>query len=127
MTTLSRIKIVFLLALTALPVGCRSGTVRPRALSRDLLAAPSAGSHRMQLRGLSSLGSASSSLGPADLLDVYVVTGLGEEENEPIRVRVEDNGAVQIPYVGSVVVAGVEPDVAAKRIAQAAGERGVYR
>lgn len=127
MTTPRLITTFPVLALLALVAGCHSGTVRPRALPRQLLATPSAGRHQMQLNGLSSLGAASSAVGPSDLLDVYVVTGLEEGEDKPIRVRVDEQGVVQIPYIGPVAVAGVEPDAAAVRIAQAAVERGVYR
>ena len=115
-----------LLTLALGAVGCQSSYLTPRDLPPDFLAPHGAGSQRIQLRGMNSYGGVSTAVGPSDLLDVSIVTGLASDETEPLQVRVGDDGSVDIPYVGSVVVSGLEPTAVADRIAAAAVERGIY-
>lgn len=53
-------------------------------------------------------------LGPQDTVTVHI----DEDPNTatPVPVAIADDGALRVPYVGSVNVAGLSPDAAARRI-----------
>lgn len=106
--------------------GCSSTNLRARSLPSEYRATPTAGQHRIQLRGIASSGVASAAIGAGDLLEVTVTSGRGGEAVDPVMARVSDDGLVEAPYIGPVRVLGVEPTVAAARITSAAIERGVY-
>ena len=108
-------------------LGCHSPNLSARSLPTDMLAPSGAGKQQLRLRGMALAGGASTSVGPADQLEVMILTGLADENAQPHSIRVGDNGAVEIPYVGSVQVAGLEPTEVASRISAAAVERGIYR
>ena len=117
-----------LLALASLTaIGCHSAHYSAKNLPRELLASPSAGGHQMQLRGMSLAGGASTSVGPADLLEVTVVTGIAGEKVVPLQTRVSDAGTIDVPHLGSIPVVGLEASDVARRVASVAVQRGVYR
>lgn len=107
-------------------LGCQSSYLAPHDLSPDFLAPHGAGRQQIQLRGMSSYGGISTAVGPSDLLEVSIVTGLASDEAVPVQLRVGDDGSVDIPYVGPVVVSGLEPVAVGDQIAAAAVTRGVY-
>ena len=49
------------------------------------------------------------------------------DKSEPYVLRVSDAGAVEVPLVGQVQVAGVQATEAGRRIVAASRQRGVYR
>lgn len=81
---------------------------------------------RVHLNGLSLATSPSDAIAAEDLLTVTIATGLAGEEPLPLQVRVSQQGAVDIPLIGPVTVAGLEPAAGADQIASAAIARGVY-
>lgn len=114
--------------LPLLLVGCQAERgIAARQMPLEYRSAPAAGTRQLQLEGLSSVGSLSTVIGPADLLEVTVVTGLAGDAAEPVRVRVDERGYAETPYVGPVRVAGLEPATAGAAIASAAVQRGIYR
>ena len=128
MTTRSRLFIAAaLLAITLGSLaGCRSSNLSASALPPEMLAPHGAGTQRIGLQNMSLIGGRSSAIGPADLLEVTLVTGLSDEDTKPLSARVRDDGSVEIPYVGPVHLEGLEPTEAADQIARAAVERRVY-
>lgn len=120
-------RIAEIAALLAVMAGCQSANLRPGSLPPEFRAAAGNGSQRVQIAGLQSLGSFSSEIGPGDLLNVTVVTGVEETPPEAVAIRVDDRGVADIPYVGQVAVRGLEPADAAQSIAKASIERGIYR
>jgi polysaccharide export outer membrane protein len=72
-------------------------------------------------------GVGTTQLGPDDLVQITIVSGMGDERAAPIPARVAEDGTVMVPLIGSVRVGGLDPVVAEKRIAAAAIERGIYR
>ncbi|MEN0110516.1 MAG: polysaccharide biosynthesis/export family protein [Planctomycetota bacterium] len=99
---------------------------RASELPAGLVAKPGAGAQRIDMASLVSTGGGSAALGPADVVELTVVSGLADEGSEPQTIRVAENGAVDVPYIGPVVVAGMEPSRAAEAIAREAMARGVY-
>ena len=106
--------------------GCSSSHLSARDLPTEFRAETHVGRDQLQLRGLSSSGVASTAIGAGDLLEILVTTGRSTEEAEPITTRVSEEGVVNIPYIGPVALAGVEPSLAATRVAAVAVQRGVY-
>ncbi|MEQ8846557.1 SLBB domain-containing protein [Botrimarina sp.] len=121
---MTRLLLVLLIALEG--VGCSSGLTRGRDLPDQWRAVPGAGRQQVRLTGLAGQGGAAAAIAPADVLAVQVLTGLEEEPDEPMLLRVDAQGDVDVPIVGRVAVAGVEPEEASRRIASAGVERAVY-
>lgn len=99
----------------------------PLTLPPEYQARAGAGNQQIQLSSLSSIGNASDAIGPDDLLQTTIVTGIETETPEPLELRVSPAGTVEVPLVGSVAVAGLTPNAAARRIVDEAVRRGVYR
>lgn len=121
---MTRLLLLVLIASGAL--GCSADLTRGRDLPNQWRAAPGAGRQHVQLTGLSGFGGAAAAIAPADVLSVQVLTGIETEPVEPMRLRVDAQGAVDVPIIGRVAVAGVEPEAASARIVAAAIERAVY-
>ena len=64
---------------------------------------------------------------PNDLVTVSTATGMTSGEAEPHVLRVAPDGTLNVPLVGPVRVAGLEPQVAEYWVRQASMERDVYR
>lgn len=64
---------------------------------------------------------------PNDLVAVSTATGLTSDKGEPQILRVSPDGMVNVPLVGPVRVAGLEPQAAEYWVRQASMERDVYR
>jgi polysaccharide export outer membrane protein len=72
-------------------------------------------------------GAGTSRIGVGDLLALTISSGHTAEPIEPVNVRVSPSGQVNVPLVGLVPVAGMEPFEAEQQIAAAAVQREVYR
>ena len=64
---------------------------------------------------------------PNDLVAVSTAVGLDDEESQPKVLRVSADGTINVPLVGPVRVAGLQPPVAEQWVRQASIERNVYR
>lgn len=81
----------------------------------------------MNLAGFAPSGVGRSVIGPDDLLEISVISGLDEKETKPHLLRVAASGAVAVPYIGEVQVGGCEATEAGRRISAAAVQRSVLR
>ena len=106
--------------------GCYSGHYQAASLPSELRAEATHGAPNMSLAKLSTMVGGTSKLAPGDLLHVTVLSGL-EEEATSKPARVGDNGAINVPLVGAVSVAGLDEQQAAELVRVAAIERGIYR
>ena len=61
-----------------------------------------------------------------DLLEITITNGREDELNNSFLVRVDANGATNVPVVGRVVIAGLEEFEASHKIAEESIQRGVY-
>lgn len=118
---------LLLTAVCVLAAGCQSGLYQASSLPPELVAAPAQDVDRIDLSNLSGLGSNSSLIGPGDLLSITIASGNDEKKPTAMPARVADSGEVDVPMIGAVRIAGIEPFAASQRIAQAAIERGIYR
>ncbi|MEQ8211461.1 MAG: polysaccharide biosynthesis/export family protein [Lacipirellulaceae bacterium] len=81
----------------------------------------------LNLSRMASTGNGGSLIAAGDLLSVTVSTGRTGERPAPTLARVDDSGNVDVPLVGPVQVAGLEPPAASQVVSSAAVERGIYR
>lgn len=62
-----------------------------------------------------------------DVLELTIAAGLSKDDTTTIPVRVNDRGHAEIPVIGSVPVAGLEPEGAEAAIAAVCVQKGLYR
>lgn len=123
----SKIALVAILILAG-TAGCRQGIVYDAAtLPDEFRAVAAAKVDTINLARLAAPGSNSTMIGPGDIVELTVTTGFEEGAIVPLVLRVDDNGIIRVPLVGSVKVAGLEPAQAENTITNLAIERGVYR
>lgn len=108
-------------------LGCQNGRIAARNLPPEYRAQSGVGRQRIELLGLSNLGTASTAIGASDLLEISLTSGMPGEENVPQLHRVDRNGQIDLPAVGLVGVAGLDADAAAERIRNTAIERSIFR
>jgi polysaccharide export outer membrane protein len=64
---------------------------------------------------------------PGDVLDVTIASGAETTPPQPVPIRVDDQGNVELPLVGSVTVGGLSLTDAEGAIQQAGIEKRIYR
>ncbi|MEN1678163.1 MAG: SLBB domain-containing protein [Planctomycetota bacterium] len=116
-----------LTAFMAMGVGCTTARYQAASLPTAMRVAPNSAPGRIHLPNLATTSAGARDLSPGDLLDVRVLSGLEEVTPEPQVLQVNRQGVIDVPMVGPVAVAGMEPPDASRAIAAAAIERGVYR
>lgn len=114
--------------------GCQStsrsgaGTVYSyKALPTQLVASQRANSKTIDLSRLASAATNSELIDTGDVIEVAIAAGLNEKEMVKIPVRIDDRGAANLPVIGTVNVAGMEPVAAEAAIAAACVQRQLYR
>lgn len=78
------------------------------------------------LSRLASATGGSEVIGPGDILEVNIAAGLGDDDQTKIPVRVGDDGAASLPDIGTVQLAGFEPQAAESLIRLEAIRRNLY-
>ena len=108
--------------------GCHSGRiVAPAQLPAQYQAAAQVAGQMIDLSAIARRTVVTDVIYPGDLLDVLVVTGLEKQVPAPFRLRVDDAGAVKVPSIGPVVVAGLPFTEAEVVLRDASIDRGIYR
>ncbi len=107
--------------------GCQSTNYRAATLPADLRVPASVGTRQLQLEGMASAAARSTAISPGDILEVRVISGVEEKAPEPLVLQVSTEGRIDLPLVGAVGVAGLDPPEASATLAQTAVERGIYR
>lgn len=107
--------------------GCQSSGYRAANLPAKYRVAEKKKDTALNLGRLAGAGLGTTQLAPGDLVEVTIATGREREQVEPILARVDDDGAIDLPLIGTVAVASLEPFEAARNVAAAGIERGIYR
>lgn len=81
---------------------------------------------RVRLGGLATANVATGAIGPEDLVEVTVATGLAGEEPLVHQARVARDGSIETPLIGRVQIAGMEPAKASEQVAATGVQRGVF-
>jgi polysaccharide export outer membrane protein len=108
-------------------VGCKTANYSAANLPNEFLATPAPHTAGINLERMVGESTVTTQIGPDDLVQITIVSGVGDERPVPMPARVAEDGSVMVPLVGSVRIGGVDPIVAEKRIIAAAVERGIYR
>ena len=116
-----------LAVLLLLVCGCQSGIYSARSLPAQFAARPSVNLSTLDLSAMGGATVRNEAIYVGDQLEVALVTGAEVEKPEAWDVRVAENGAIDIPLVGAVQVAGYEVAQAESLVRQASMERQVYR
>ena len=93
----------------------------------NLLAPSRTNRSQLNLAGVATPGIADSQIAAGDLLEITLASGREGEGLKPTLARVADDGAVDVPLVGAVQVAGLEATAAELEITRASVERGIFR
>jgi len=121
---LARCMVLTLTGIQAL--GCQGPAYQASRLPAELRAKSRPTRGVINLAGVASPGIGDSVIGAGDLLEVTIASGREDEKVEPVLARVTDDGTADIPLVGPVPVAGLEPNYAGHNVAAAAVQRGIY-
>ena len=108
-------------------IGCQQSVLQASKLPNEFRVAAKTSPDAINLATISSPGGGESRIDPGDLLEINVASGRDGEKPSTILSRVSDSGAADIPLVGPVQVAGLEPFEASQHVVQASIERGIYR
>ncbi|MBM3999909.1 MAG: hypothetical protein FJ297_10285 [Planctomycetes bacterium] len=108
--------------------GCRGNSpeYRAGALPAALMAVPAQGFRHVDLSRLATHVPDSNILQPGDLVKITVATGLEVEEPVLWNLRLGDDGAVHIPLIGPVAIAGLAPTEAERVIHDESVRRGKF-
>jgi polysaccharide export outer membrane protein len=122
-----RITLLAMTALATCQAGCKSTHHQATSIPPELLAPETSRAQHMDIAGMVAPGTGTNEISAGDLLEVTVVSGRNEEEEtKPVQLRVTADGVVDVPPIGPVPVAGLEPSVAEQRVVQAAVERRIF-
>lgn len=107
--------------------GCGSRYYRASCLPPELLAPPIVNPASVNLAGLAADCAASDTIQPGDVLDLSMVSDFTKLTTATTPLRVAEDGAIVVPLVGPVVVAGLPLDEAERRVCRESIARGVFR
>jgi polysaccharide export outer membrane protein len=81
----------------------------------------------VDLSRIASRATSTNTIYPGDVLDVTLTSGVEEQSPTPVSMRVDSNGQLNVPLVGSVAVGGLSMSDAEIVIRAASIEREIYR
>ena len=125
-STVRRVAVYVLLLMVSGTTGCRTTTYRAKHLPIEYSAPPVIRADGVDLSRFSGPAVRSDVIHQGDQLEVTIATGI-EEESPPVwSLRVTQHGAVNVPIVGSVMIAGATLLEAERVIRRASIERGKF-
>ena len=111
-----------------LPAGCHQGDYTARTLPPQFAAAPVLNSQQIDVARLRGPSVMSNVVYPGDVLDVVVAPTLdGKSEENPLKVRVANDGTAVLPLIGPVQVGGRTFPESEQIILHASVQRGLFR
>lgn len=115
-----------LLAMTI--TGCaRDNMYRASNLPAHLIAPPINNPQTVDLSRLAINQTGTRTIDKGDVLEVTIAAGLSADDTTTIPVRVNDRGHAELPVIGSIPLAGLEPEAAEAAIVAACVQKGLYR
>jgi polysaccharide export outer membrane protein len=106
--------------------GCHRGIIRARQLPSELAAPVYNSPKKLDLTRLSRSSLSSERLYPGDVVNVTVSTGIEEGDVPAWKVRISDHGAINVPLIGPVRLAGLTLPEAERVIREESIRRGIY-
>lgn len=96
-------------------------------LPDGLRLARQANTQEVDLSRLASGTGGSETIGVGDVLEIQVAAGLNEDDQSKMAARVQNDGSISLPEIGTVSVAGIEPQGAEALIRAEAIRKELYR
>jgi len=119
-------KLALVLTTVATLSGCQTGTFRAKNLPSSYRTAASTGGRSVDFSRVSSPGVSDSLIARGDLLEITITNGREEELNNSFLVRVDSEGATDVPIIGRLHVAGLEEFEAGHKIALESVQRNIF-
>ena len=107
--------------------GCAQKIYRADRLPAELVAKMPVPIDSIDLSGLADPAVQTDVICPGDLLEVTLVTDFSKWTTSSTPVRVSPDGAIEVPLVGRVHVAGMEIEQAEQAVAAESVARGIFR
>lgn len=96
------------------------------SMPASLLVGSRANVQEADLSRLASTTGGSEVIGPGDVLEVNIAAGLSEDDQFKFPARVGDDGTISLPDIGTVQLAGFEPQAAESLIRMEAMRKELY-
>lgn len=114
---------VFLVILT----GCQTANhFTAENLPRNLQAPKQVNAQELDLSDFATASSSSDEIVPGDILEVAISASLNQDDQTMIPVSVQDDGTATLPEIGTIKLAGYEPQAAEAMIRREAVARQLY-
>ncbi|MCP4169157.1 MAG: hypothetical protein GY758_00110 [Fuerstiella sp.] len=111
-----------------LTAGCQSGNhYYAKSMPNSLRLTAQSNPQEADLSRLASASGGSQTIGRGDVLEISIAASLSKDDQFTMKVRVAEDGTAQLPDIGYVMLAGVEPQAAEALIGQQAVNKGYYR
>lgn len=115
---------VFFVILT----GCQSANhFTAESLPRRLHAPKQVNAQELDLSDFATASSNSDEIVPGDILEVAISASLNQDDQTTIPVSIQDDGTAMLPEIGTVKLAGYEPQAAEAMIRREAIMKELYR
>jgi polysaccharide export outer membrane protein len=115
------------LAVVVTALGCQQAQYDTKSLPPQFVAQRTVDVSALDLSPLGLPGIDSNQIQAGDAIEVVVATGNENGKPQTWPLRVEQDGFVDVPLVGSVNVKGLDPQAAQMAIRNASIERGIFR
>jgi len=107
--------------------GCQaSNFYNAETMPRSLMLARQSNPQEVDLSRIASVTGSSDRIGPGDILELAISASLNEDDQVTLPVRIGNDGTATIPDIGTIALAGYEPQAAEALIRGEAIERGLY-
>lgn len=107
--------------------GCASGAMLARDLPRDWHAVAASNAQTVDLSKLASATIPQDLIAQGDVIAVDLRVGLKKDDNPNFTTRVQENGEIDLPFIGSIPIVGMSMQDAEQAIRTSAIRRDVYR
>jgi polysaccharide export outer membrane protein len=119
-----------LVCAAAIVSGCATSSGKHythKTMPTQMLAAKRDNVQTLELQNLARASNNSDMIDRGDVLEVSISAGLNEKDTVVLPVRVNEQGIAQIPEIGPVPLAGLEPEAAEATIVAACIEQQLYQ
>ena len=117
-----------LILAVSLASGCQSSNhYMAEKLPNSLRLAAQANPQEVDLSRLASATGGSETIGPGDVLEVAIASGLTDKDQIKLPVRIANDGTATLPEIGAVQLAGFPPEAAESLIRMEAIQKNLYQ
>ena len=107
--------------------GCATNAMLARELPREWHAVAASNAQTVDLSKLASATIPQDLIAQGDVISIDLRVGMKKDDNPTFTARVQDNGEVDLPYIGGIPIVGLTMLEAEDAIRTAAINRNVYR